>query len=296
MISRRSGTAPSHQRSAFEPGRARSGRLQELLADAKISLDDGDEQSFTLRTLRLERYAVTYISAAGGSVTWRPSPGVGTNRFMFVFVARGNLSVTADASRLAASEEAIFVAFPGRTPIVLSSPGPVEGLSLTFDANDVAPATLTAETVGVLHPSSAIFRATYSMLQTLVSTDAPGEGSESTDALRILLRGAAQGLLLAARDIGHSLWDRACALIAEQHQNPGLDVSRIAAQLGVSKSALYRAFEGKPVGIAAQIRVQRSETASRELERNPVIPRATLAALSGFGSVSALQRALRERT
>lgn len=267
-----------------------------MLSSARVEVRAGKHATTTARLLRMDRYSVTHLIAEGGSITWRPSPGTGENRFLFVFVSRGNLSVSADEARIATSTEAILAVFPGAGPVTMSSAAPIEALAFTFDADDAAPLTLTPETIGVLRPTSSVFRASYSLLRALVEVDDLGQ-EEDTAALRSLLHGTARGMLRAAHvaTTATTLREAAAEIIAEQHTNPALDVQRIAAQLNVSASTLYRASAQEPLSVAAQLRRRRAETASQQLKANPTVSLVALAEQCGFGSVSSLRRAMRER-
>ena len=287
-------TAPvgGHRRLSFDPRTMRAERLRDVLANARIEVGEGNAQTFFARLLRMDRFTITHIRAAEGAVTWRPSPGIGENRFMFVFVAKGNLTVVADETRFAATEEAILVAFPGKGPITMSSTSPLEAMAFTFDASEVAPLTLTPNTVHMMHPSSSIFLASYHLLHALVFAGTPEEEEDSA-ALRSLLQGTARGLLRAAHVPTITLQESVRAIIAEQHTNPTLDLRQIAAQLSISLSTLYRAYANEPFSPAEQLRRARAETARARLSEQPDISIAELCRHSGFGSVSSLRRALR---
>ncbi|MGQ7311088.1 helix-turn-helix domain-containing protein [Microbacterium arabinogalactanolyticum] len=280
-----------HRRLAFDPRKMRPSQLAEVLADSRIEVGPSDTSTIFARVLRLNHFAITHISAAEGAVVWRPSHGAGDNRFMFIFVAQGNLMITADETRFATTEEAILVAFPGKGPIRLSTAAPIEAMAFTFDAGEVAPLTLTRQTVRAMRPSSSVFLTSFQMLRTLVSSDTP-ESEEDSAAIRSLLLGAARALLRAARAPESTLLETASAIIAEQHTNPRLDAGSIAIQLNVSLSTLYRAYAGEAMSISEQLRRQRAETAMRLLNETPDISPTDLCRQSGFGSLSSLRRAV----
>jgi AraC-like DNA-binding protein len=281
-----------YERSVLDPRTVTRGRLDSLLAGTNVHLRDGDVSSVFARIFRLDEYVVARVRTRTGHIVWRPSAAPGRRRFAVVFVARGRLAVGTDGSRHVAAGEAILMPFPERTPITLGSSSPVEVIAFAFETDAVVPFDVTPETVGSLHPSSSVFQASYSLLRALVDSSSPEQGA-STAALRSLLKGSARALVRAARVPSRSLWEDAVEIITDQHTDISLDARRIADQLNVSTSTLYRAFADRPRGVAEELRYQRALTASRSLAEEADIPVSRLSRQSGFGSASTLRRALK---
>lgn len=281
-----------YERAVFDPRTMKRGRLDTLLAGANVHLRDGEISSVFARILRLDEYVVARVRARTGHIVWRPSARSGRHRFAVVFVARGRMAIGADGSRHVASGEAILMPFPEQTAITLGTSSPVEAIAFAFETDAVLPFDLTPETVGALHPSSSVFQASYSLLRALVDSNSPAQGA-STAALRSLLKGSARALVRAARVPSTSLWEDAVEIITDQHTDSSLDARRIADQLNVSTSTLYRAFADRPRGVAEELRHQRALTAARSLAEEENIPVSRLSRQSGFGSASTLRRALK---
>ena len=279
------------ERFRYDPKSMRPEALSEILTNGSIELNDGDSPQMRVRILRMEHYSVTQIVGLRGAMTWHPTPSKGANRYMFVFVARGEVSATSPRPQITAAERAVIVLLPGPEPVRLTAESPVEAIAFTFDAKEAAPFTLSPETLSLVKPTESVLRAVYSLLHAAVT--AP-ESSETVDAnaMRFLLMGAARSLISAARGNQGRISESALEIIATEYSNPALDPRRIAEHLGVSLTTLHKAFRKHPLTVSEELRLARTNAAKALRAQRPDIRTAELAQLSGFGSRKSLERAL----
>jgi AraC-like DNA-binding protein len=92
------------------------------------------------------------------------------------------------------------------------------------------------------------------------------------------------------------LFARAMELIVTEHADPRLSVNVVAHRLGVASRTLQLAFSAESTTVGAQIRDVRARAALRLHTTNPGLTYAAISRAVGFGSESALYRALRQVT
>lgn len=91
------------------------------------------------------------------------------------------------------------------------------------------------------------------------------------------------------------LLDRARKMISERSVDPAFDVKMLLAELGVSRTTLYRVFDRECSTPAVELRARRTAAARATLQRHDASSVDALAAVAqsaGFGSVKSMQRAL----
>jgi AraC-like DNA-binding protein len=81
-------------------------------------------------------------------------------------------------------------------------------------------------------------------------------------------------------------------VIVAEHADPELAVETLAARMGVAARTLQLAFSHQGTTAGAQLRDVRARAALRLRSNNPALTYAAIARAVGFGSVSAMYRAL----
>ncbi|WP_430591936.1 helix-turn-helix domain-containing protein [Humidisolicoccus flavus] len=84
--------------------------------------------------------------------------------------------------------------------------------------------------------------------------------------------------------------------IVSQYPNPAINAPEIARRFGISLRTLQLEFQGHGTTVSAEIRRVRTKAARRIKAANPKITPQELCDSVGFGSLSAMFRALRETT
>lgn len=90
------------------------------------------------------------------------------------------------------------------------------------------------------------------------------------------------------------LFARAMELVVAEYADPSLSVSVVAQRLGVASRTLQLAFSAEGTTIGAQLRMVRARAALRLHSSNPALTYSAISRAVGFGSESALYRALRQ--
>ncbi|MBV8604307.1 MAG: helix-turn-helix domain-containing protein [Pelomonas sp.] len=137
-------------------------------------------------------------------------------------------------------------------------------------------------------------RALFERAGRLSANERPAAAAVTLDFLRAALSGVPNALAQAQREIDATLLERVRAHIDQHLDSPTLRVDSICAQVGLSRSRLYRLFE--PIGgVAAHIR-QRRLAHIRAALLAGIAPRPLIADLAfryGFSSPAQLTRAFR---
>ncbi len=121
--------------------------------------------------------------------------------------------------------------------------------------------------------------------------------SQDTSPLRLASEEIARSLISQIiGDLGMKvgLFARAMELIVSDYADPRLSVNVAAARLGVASRTLQLAFNAEGTTVGAQIRLIRARAALRLHATNPVLTYSSISRAVGFGSESALYRALRQ--
>ncbi|QAY63017.1 helix-turn-helix domain-containing protein [Xylanimonas allomyrinae] len=148
-----------------------------------------------------------------------------------------------------------------------------------------------------------VLRAAGAALAEVVRRDTGEARAVERDALRRLVQAILLSVLAAPPRGGVPAPARqrhrtqVLAYIAEHHASNDLTLLSVAEGLGMSKRSLQRLFESEAMGVAEHIAAARLEHALALL-RDPYIdlPMEEVAALSGFGSVPRMRRAVRLAT
>lgn len=247
--------------------------------------------------IRVNEFAVGRIWHTAAALTLNEKSLASDNVFFALLAADGKRIITRDqAEREIIAGEMLVQRL--NDPLILTSEVPCAHLFMISDWKRLAlsgpvpssPAADRDYTVafssavnGVLNAASKLSSATFSHLRTgleglFASTIAASVAAHEPDSNR------ADPLRVRAR-----------MLIADHAAEPAFDVRKLAVHLGVSTSALYRAFDESGSAPAHEIREARVVNARALLARLPQPDDADLVSVAeaaGFGSVRTMQRSL----
>ncbi|WP_232304672.1 helix-turn-helix domain-containing protein [Microbacterium sp. XT11] len=124
-----------------------------------------------------------------------------------------------------------------------------------------------------------------------ISTNTPHDAAPLRMAAREVARSVVMQIVGDASE-HHGLFSRAMQVIVADHADPELAVKTLAARMGVSTRTLQLAFSNEGTTAGAQLRDVRARAALRLRSNNPAMTHSAVARAVGFGSVSAMHRAL----
>lgn len=277
---------------SFDPAQNDVAAFQRLVSGAKVEIFSGEPSAHSVRVLRTPRHTVASIVSGGAVAEWKPSQAVGSSRLLFCFVSQGTLTLTSAADiPILVENDSLVAVYPGEQSVYFSSDGPFSALTFSFHSEKPATFAGREERDPIAQFDFATARAAYSGLSALVS--GVNSWSRST-AVQMLLDGVAESLKALVFDGESTLVDAAMSIISLQHGDSKLNAARIASQLQVSTSALYKAFGAEGRSVARELRRARARKAVRIRTESPSLAADLIASASGFGSVSSMKRALKE--
>ncbi|MGC3953872.1 MAG: helix-turn-helix domain-containing protein [Propionicimonas sp.] len=273
----------------------RDRQVAEFLEIADIALEQGRYEDLSFAVIRFDLYIVARVKAKHATLRWLRRNPLNRRRAMFAMVVNGSLDVYGDSPTYSSADRSIFIVFPSALSAVFVAKHHAEFLLFSFDETAVSPARLNADSIGELDTSSWVFRSTFAYLNSMIAARAATVGESAS--LRAMTRAMAQALTTTAMrtEDREDLFSNALRIIAEESDNPDLDVDQIATRLGVSRRTLFRVFSEHDTTVASEILLARANRAFHMLRHDPKIPTPSLVAKSGFTSLSSLQRALRAK-
>jgi AraC-like DNA-binding protein len=233
-----------------------------------------------------------HVSAPETRVLW-PRDENSVDRVLALITRAGGMEIDTDG---------VVYRRPG---VALVCPGDSSvAISLTGDDNEVfyisaSPAMLD----GVVLPSASGWNPeppendvlTPSLLFMAglcrIATNSAHDASPLRMAAREVARSVFTQIVGDARE-HRGLFSRAMQVIVAEHADPELAVETLAARMGVAARTLQLAFSHQGTTAGAQLRDVRARAALRLRSNNPALTYAAIARAVGFGSVSAMYRAL----
>ncbi len=239
---------------------------------------------------------IVHVSSPPAEAYWpRDETSHDRDRVLVVVTTAGALDIETDGVLL--QRPGLTVICPGDTPLVAR---------LTADDNEVVYASMSARLLPDVTLPSASHRIDKPVDRSIVAPSVMfmaglcGISTASTEGaapLRTAAELVTRSLLLQAiGGVGEppSLFVRAMELIVLDHADPRLSVRMIAQRLGVSERTLQGAFSSEGTTARSQLRDVRVRAAIRLHTENDGLPYSAISRAVGFGSESALYRALRE--
>ncbi|MDR6867943.1 AraC-like DNA-binding protein [Microbacterium resistens] len=284
-----------HRRYGYDSQRPESRRaLAQFIAGAGITVVEGDLSTLSVNALRLNTFFVARMTAAQLHVSWTRDRIPARSRYLYLFVNQGMVEFLGDAERVVADGGGLCIVLPGRVPVEFRILGPTEMIFFTFDEREILPLSLSQSNAGSLSRSSTVFRGAYAYLQAITAPQSEESDGESL-VLRTLTRDVARAVIAeaAVRRKVDPLFETAQLVIAERALDSRFTIDDLARACGVSRRTIYRVYADHSTSPSEELRRKRLERALDVLENNPGTSLAGVAAASGFGSVSTLERAFR---
>ncbi|MBO9624928.1 MAG: helix-turn-helix transcriptional regulator [Microbacterium sp.] len=240
--------------------------------------------------------SIVHASSSAAELEWpRDERSADRDRALVIVTVAGALEVETVGPVMRRQE--VTVVCPYEAPLIAR---------LTGDDNDVVYASIDPRLLGAITLPTAsrtitrpldrsalapslMFLAGLCGIATSGSSAAGALRSTAEDVVRALL---VQALGDAAEPL--TLFARAMELIVADYADPRLTVGVIAARLGVPMRTLQAAFTASGTTAATQLRDVRARAALRLHRGNGFLTYAAISRAVGFGSESALYRALRE--
>lgn len=271
--------------------------LRAFIEGAGFRIVDGDVGAVKLQALRYSHAAIAHVTAQPFRIEWIRSRVNARTRYLFVFINRGSIEFDGVGEHWSNSRGGLGIIFPGATPVTLTAPEGCEAVFFSFDQREIDPLTLTAASLRDVPPTSAVLRAAYAYLQAAVQVPAGPRTNHSDEddcpaALRTLTKDVARALVLTSQslDAEKLLVERAKAHILASYRDPHFSTERLAQLCDVSRRTLERAFQSSGLRVLQEIRRQRVQHAMSIVAMDPPLPLDVVAAVSGFGSRSAMSR------
>ncbi|MFB8188119.1 hypothetical protein ACFC14_02270 [Microbacterium sp. NPDC055988] len=269
-------------------------QLQEYLASANIRIT-GLVGGGTLAA-SLAHYAHTslaFVTTPPVSITWNRDEA-SRSRALLLFARTGGLEVTTAVPVVRRGTGAVVVP-PGDVPLEISVSQPENELIYVSVDAQVLPAVVSELTHGV--PAPPIPWRTlvplYAFVRGLCTTPEPSK--DEPDLLAAAVGSVVDALArtaLAGLEPSAGIVARALVVIDEQFRDPRVDLTSIAGQLQVGVRTLQAAFAAEGSTVTGELRRVRTDSVVRLMVSHPHLTQEQRAHLSGFGSLSALYRAL----
>lgn len=272
-------------------------RMKEFAGEADFRVLEGDPVRLAIHSVALPAYTIAHIRSAPFTIEWSREDADASSRCVFVFVQCGVLEVSGTGVEWTTDGGGLCVIFPGPDPVRIRGREDGEMIFFSFDSAEIEPLSLDPHTIGPLSATSPVFRSAYAYLQAASLDPMPTpDDAQEMGILRALTRDVARSLVLASVRTRHRdrLLSEARRIIAQEYRDSQFSPTRLAAELRVSRSTLERAFRHRSLLVAQEIRRHRAHHALSLIAGDAALSTEMIARVSGFGSRSAMSRALRE--
>lgn len=241
--------------------------------------------------------SLTFVHALMSDVSFRwRRDDISSGRVLAIIVSRGKVSLSGSENVIDRKSRALLI-LPGTEHVVMDVEDESEVVYMGM------PLGLVADLVSIENHGyddadfqerllSPLFAFVTSMctLPTKRYTDVGALGEAASEVSRAVAR----LIVGTAANDGRSLFSRALSVIADDFPNRSLNTEKLAARLSVSPRTLQLAFKKESKTVSGETRRIRAAAAQRIRMERPETSTPKLAELTGFGSVSAMFRALRE--
>ncbi len=240
----------------------------------------------------------TFVHANCPIMTLRWSRGEATDRAVILLVKEGRIELECAEPLLFRSPGVHFVP-SGSAPVVVSVVEPrtelvfisVPNTCVQSSVPEYKEAVLTVTdpvSCTLLAPMYAFIAGTCAL-----SVDDVSDASPLISASREVIRATLDLIMNTGRADSRSLYGEAMRMILAEYTDPSFGVNQLASALNVSTRTMQASFRAERATVSGALREVRAAAASELKRRNPRLTRAQLAQGAGFGSVDALDRAMR---
>lgn len=247
-----------------------------------------------IRGIRFNRYSIAHVRTQSPiDVIWERRRPTATRRTALLFIEIGTLTVSTKAVNVTAHDfGGLGIVLPGAEDVGFELAPAMDFIWFTFDSLDVPAIPERAVLKADVAADSTLFRAAHAYLKVLAHTSEESS-AVSAPILRELTRDFAQAL-------SHEMFQPEQGTVAEAAQamlehratDPLFTVSTMADELGISRRTLERECAKAGWAPADELRKSRARIAFDAMMSSPA-PLHRIARASGFGSVDALNRAIR---
>ena len=298
MNTRRRRYRPPLRKESFritELGHARDDvQLQEYLTSANFRITGLTEgRPLAADLAHYSHTSLAFVSTPPVTIVWNRDEA-SRSRALMLFARTGGLDVTAAVPVVRRGVGAIIVP-PGDIPLEISVSQPENELIYVSVDAQVLPAV--ASELANDRPAPPIpWRSLvplYAFVRGLCTT--PELQQDEPDLLAAAVGSVVDALArtaLAGLEPSAGIVARALVVIDEQFRDPRVDLSSIADQLQVGVRTLQAAFAAEGSTVTGELRRVRADSVVRLMVSHPHLTQEQRAHLSGFGSLSALYRAL----
>ncbi len=276
----------------------RPGRFRNRLESARVEVTEFQApMPLSVRVAEFSELSLAHIRVSGLSGSWNRAANA-SDLAMIIIVQQGSLALHR-AGHAEVSGTGAFIVLPGPGVIAFETTGEISDIvALTVPGRVTASVTANVAT-GIVHSAEAgVADAVFGPAAQfgvgvcgLSASDVPdGDPLQAVaeETARAVVR-LAGGVRVAGQQ---TLYSAAIALIRAGFASPTFSSETLADSLGVSLRTLQSAFRAESRTVAGVIRQARAVGAVRLRHEQPQLSQARIAALSGFGSVDSMQRAV----
>lgn len=267
-----------------------------FLRGAGLRVLAGDPQPMRIRALRFNAFLIAHVQSGPLSIEWARTRPNSHGRYLFLFVNRGAISFDGDSRVWSSPSGGLCVIFPGRIPVEVQIDEGSEFVVFSFDQAEIEPYVLTPTNMDEARTGSTAFRAIYAYLQAITEQPRSKEDAKDSRILRALTQDVARTVAIAAMGDGDSdgVFRHAQRVIHEHASDPEFDVDQLASHCGVSRRTLNRVYARHDLHAASEILRTRTQRAMALISENHAVGIETVAAASGFSSLSTMARAFKK--
>lgn len=274
-----------------------SRRAADYLEHANFHLEAvGSGREIVARVAQFPNASIVYYSGPDVTALWTRD-AQSTDRVLLLVGISTDIEVEGDASCVVITRDPrLALVAPGTGDVRITVPRPGELLYLTVPQGMIAdlPLPLSSTHIPeVVDPS--ILLPLIAFLVHLCRTNGgdPDDLAPLPTAASEIVRSLAR-MLTRKESASAGLYDRAMRLIAHNFADRSLTAGRIAHHLGTAQRTLQLAFQKRGQTLAGELRRTRARAAQQARTARPDASTSAIAASVGFGSESAMFRALRE--
>lgn len=263
---------------------------------ANIVVDGIDpEAEVSAQVVRYYGFTFSHLSLPHARLRWKRETG-SASRALLLLAARGGIDVQTEGT-LVRRGSTLAAVWPGDEPVTMHLIEPRnELIHIGFSSEILADIPLPRWREGEAPPLEwPVVAPFYAFVKALCATSprSPEAGTALAVAARAMVR---ELVAIAAQEheAPSSLVGAARLIIRDDFADSRVSVSSIARRLRVSPRTLQAAFTDEGTTVSGELRSARIVAARLIKDANPRMPARELAASAGFGSVSAMTRALRQ--
>lgn len=256
------------------------------------SMEEG--RPLLARVAQFPHASIVHFSGPAVEAVWTRD-ALSADRVLLIVSSTGPIEVSAESAVITRDPQLALVT-PGTDDVQIRLVEEGELFSLGVPSGLLADVPLPAGSTHVPEPlDPTLLRPLVAFLGHLCRTETTNsvQAAPLQSALNEIVRAIAMLITMDAPRTG-DLHGRAMEIVGRDFADPALSATRISTALGVAVRTLQLSFQREGQTLAGQLRRVRAHAAHRSRAARPDASMASIAASSGFGSESAMFRALRE--